>query len=998
MQRSIQVRRLTFSFVVALAPFAAAHAQVPATDAETWARALIDSKFQQNGDDDSLAASWLDLIEKEPQHPLCEITLKLLEQTSTQDAQRVQKRLLALDATRFSPAAAAVLTRMQSAIRVATTPREGLGKWKRTELFPDTLALVASLGPLGDPLDRAARQKLFAQPDFEREHTGLARRAVRWKSAERPLANPTIDPGDEVAPRGGWVMLAFEFDAERGGPGWIDFDLHGSIGPLILDVLSTQDRSWTGSLPDPSWTYSINDAAPVEVDYLHAERSLDERVPVVLRNGRNRVLLACNVDARMQFALHVLGADGRPWRGLNDKGLVEARDHRELGRKVEAQAPAQALATSESYLRALPTRGADTEMLLGTLEAFDARPASGFARLRAAVDAAPDRNGLKAWLSGAYSFAFHLPDTWKRGRARELAEAVVAADPRRADMQIALARILAPEDKEEDAIAKLVALSLETPWTADAPLELAAIYPRLDLEVPAERALLEAQARAPQSARVQQQLAEHYDSIGQPTRALVYVERGADNAVSASSLTKLGDAQSELGLSKAALASYRAAAVIGDAGERANLAKHLESLERFDEADALWAELEKRFDSYAFYALKRADIELSRGNSKAELEHLHEALRREPSNSEARVRLLAATGHEAAHDTLQRFALDVDGTLKSFDASRWNDSVVRVIDAAVAYVFEDGALEQVSHERMLVRDLQGCESEGKQQPAGAVLKIATIKASDGKEYEPTEVDGEFVMPSLQPGDSVEVITKNFRDAPEDGRVRLPGWSFAAVDQPFHLSRYVVSIPKSLALRMVLRNFEGEHKTIDEGERVVHVFETHDLPRVLLEPGSPPPEWILPSVEFVMDSNRDEIAVQIAREAALAVRVTPEIRAAAAKATEGMTSEEDKARVLHSLVTHALDKRSPLGRSSALAALLSRQGNATFLYAALLEAAGIERDIVWSRDYAPGCDPELEPPVLTPERWMRHLYLLVKPKDGTEAWPAIEGRHEATLQE
>ncbi len=975
----LRIVALVISVVQVLCCSAFARGQV--TDPETWARALVDSPFHANGDSDALVASWLDLVEKEPQHPLAEATLRMLQGTSTEDMTPVNARVLALDQAKFSLAAAAILNDMQSSTRVETTPRDKLGTWKRDDLYAGTLASASILGPLGEPYDGSFRTKLFSQPDFEHEHTSITRRAIHWRPLERLLAYSSIYLDSEVWPATGWAMLCFEFDIERGGPAWIDFDLSDAIGPTYLTTLSTWEGSWKQALPDPSWSYSINGAPETAVDYLPKQRKVSERTPVVLRTGRNRVMISFNVGSRLSIAMHVLQPDGLPW-----KGLVEASDHRELGTVVNATAPTQAVVTSESFLLGLPVRGPDAEVLLGWIESKESSPARGFERVRAAVSGTTDRDGLKAFLSRCIERASHFPATWRKTHSRKLVEQVIAHDESRVDMQIAMAAILAPEDKEEEAFAKLTKLVLMTPWSAEASLELAAIYPRLDLEVPAERALLEAMARAPKSSRVLQRLADMAHNNGQSMEALTHLQKLVDDGADLASLQALASAQAHLGFIDKALLNYRAAALIGGIWSQATLADYLISLERWDEADALLARVEQRFEASSHYSMKRADIALARNDKVAERVHLTEALNREPSNPVARERLRALLVPDEAYAMQQRYAIDAAAVCASFDPKKYDDSVVLVIDSKISYVFEDGAVADFIHERRLVKDLDGCESQVTQRPAGELIKLATIKANTGQELEPSNIDGEFIMPSLQPGDSIECIQRKFTAPPADGVVQLPVWNFASVSIPFQISRYVISIPKSLLLRMVSRNFTGTYQAIDEGTRIVHIFEAHDSPRLLLQPGSPPADWILPSVQFVMDQKPSEIAKELTDEVALAVRVTPEIEAAAGNATKGMTSQEEKARALYKFVNKLVDKRVPSDRSSAQCVLLSRQGNAAFLFAALLDAVGIQYDLVWSRGLAPDCDYAPDPRVLTAFRWMVGSPLvLVKPQGAAPAW-------------
>lgn len=978
------VQRIACAFVALLA---VAPVRAQATDAETWARALVDAPHHASGDDDALAASWFEMIAREPEHPLVEATLRALNLLSLERTRDAATRIAGLEVERFQPLARGVALDLRSRWRAAAEPGELLARAQRGELFPDHLRVARVLGPLaGNCTASSARAALFAAPEFDREHAGARDLRPRWMPFERGVDDPSFTPDSQVTPEIGWAAVAWHFDAPTAAPAWIELDCSYAAGPHWLLALGSQDRDWRSATRDPSFNYAFNGAAPIAVDFLADERSLVERAPVVLRAGRNQLLLACNLGANLRFAVRVLDADGCPIT------VLESTSAAELGPDSGLAAPAQPLISSESYLRSLQQRGADTEALLGLLELLDGRPGAGLARVKRASDAAPERTGLRALLSEAYARVQHVPDSWKRGQARMLAEAVVGVEPLHAPMQLALARVLAGEDREEEALTKLGELAGRDPTRAAPRLELAQTHARLELAVSSERALLEALDRSTQDPDTLDAAAAHFAAHGGESRALELRQSALALDLTAYRLREFADVAASAGRIELAEASLRSALTLGGTwSERSALAEFLTDQARYDEADALFAGIEKQLPFEPWFTVRRADVARLRGDEQREVEHLREVLRRSPSDPTARARLFALTGHEPARDFEARYALDVAATLASFDATKWNDSVVRVIDSAIVYVFEDGGFQQLNHERNLVRDLQGCESQGTQRPAGEVLEIATLKASDGKRYEPVAVSGEYVMPSLEPGDSVEILQRVAYDPPADDVVRLGEWSFASVDEPFHLSRYVISTPKSLGLRLVLRNFAGEHREIDEGERVVHVFEVREHPRVLLEPASPPASWILPWLAFGRDRERDDVARTIAETSVLATRVAPEIAAAAELATQGIDSEDDRARVLHAFVAQALDKRAPGGRASALAALLTREGNGTWLYAALLDAAGIEHDVVWSRNVTPAGDGEPEPAFVDANRWMRKSFVLVKPGDAPEAWCDMSSR-------
>ncbi|HEX5011153.1 MAG TPA: hypothetical protein VFY71_12205, partial [Planctomycetota bacterium] len=228
------------------------------------------------------------------------------------------------------------------------------------------------------------------------------------------------------------------------------------------------------------------------------------------------------------------------------------------------------------------------------------------------------------------------------------------------------------------------------------------------------------------------------------------------------------------------------------------------------------------------------------------------------------------------------------------------------------------------------------------------------------------------------------VTRDQEAAPPDGVVRLGGWYFSSEEQPFRRSRYVASVPRELPLKLVERNAEGvvRHEQHVQGDAVVHEFEALDQPRELDEPHAPPRAWWLPWIEFGMDADVPRHLASMAIGMREPTEVTPEVRAAADKVVAGVQGDEARARALHDFVSKALDKR---GWEGAAAALLGREGNAAVLYAALLQAADVPHELVWSRGVSPEADPEPDPPFAEEGYWAHKLLVLVEPRDGAPAW-------------
>ena len=114
-------------------------------------------------------------------------------------------------------------------------------------------------------------------------------------------------------------------------------------------------------------------------------------------------------------------------------------------------------------------------------------------------------------------------------------------------------------------------------------------------------------------------------------------------------------------------------------------------------------------------------------------------------------------------------------------------------------------------------------------------------------------------------------------------------------------------------------------------------------------------------------------------------MTPEIRELAEKVTAKLNGDEARAVALYDHVRSTVKEPNTESGLAATATLLNERGNPAFLYDALLEAAGIDHELGWSRDFSPECDPESDEQFPTPARWARRLLVHVKPRDAAAAW-------------
>jgi tetratricopeptide (TPR) repeat protein len=941
-----------------------------------WTSAVLESEHLRTDDRSARNFELVELIERDPSHPLAELGLRMVRESANADRMELFARCLKLDAARLTPAAAAELELLRLRYEVLRASTGGPAPTPSTHYLQPAFVL----GPLPDVYDAARRAELLNNPRYNAEHRGYPGQKERWRPCSTAALDVFVDPDELVGAEYGWGGLAFGFEAPSGGPAWLEVDVTGDAGPRLTTTRGAQPGGALAQIDDPSLRVKLNDGAPQDLDFLELERPRCVRLPVVLLSGGNEVLVVANFGARLRLSLRVLGADGRPLSGLKQLRTLPTP-----GTPVMAEPPQSFPQDALAWLEMHNTGSASSLALLGAAHLWLGESVRGSNLLERAVALDPKSVGARLWAAEYFNGENYAPQSWSRGKARALFDELLAEDAQNLRAAGSLLETLGAEDREEEALKMVAAAAEAAPQSPTEALQRAYLYTRLELDVPAERARQQAAERAGDSPQVVNAIAQHWTRWGFERRALQTREAALDtNGAAPGELTSLAEAAAELGDAQAALNRHRRAAALGDADAKSALLQHLLQLKQFDAAEAVARELAELGPRNLYYRTALADIALERGDRAAEREHLLAALKLAPSDRDLRSRLVDLGWSDPAEAFFKRWEVDAQKELASFDPARWNDHVVRAVDAAAVYVFDDGVWEQVNHSRAVARDLEGCEELGSQSEQEETLRIFTLKGATGELFEPALVNGEYVMPVLEPGDTVEVVWRDTGSYDREGRIVLGSWTFASQTEPFYLSRYVISAPKHLELELVQRNFNGRHEVLDEGERVTHVFELREVDRVVPELGAPPADWTLPWVQFGTRRSRASMAEQARSELIASLRATPRLEEAAAKALEGVEGQTNQAQALHRFVSEALDKRND-SLSSATAALLQREGNPALLYAALLRIAGIDHDLVWSRGVDPRADPEPQPAFPDLGRWLGRMLVVVRPDDGEEAW-------------
>lgn len=956
--------RVTVACVLALAPCAA---QV---DVDAWARDLVDHESMISGDTEAMVDAWFARIEAHPDHWLVEPTLRIVEQVGVvRDPAALGARLRALDPASMAPAARYVLDRLVARDRVRRDPVDAL----RDDVYPSVLSTYAVAGPLGPVAHALALVEpdpRLREPDFARPLDGVDG-PVRWELRRRAPLRRALDLTEAIDPSRGFALVAARFFVEEGGPAWIEVD----SGDAALRPVG------------PSVVFSVNGGDPVFVDRWTQRGPPAHREPVVLRSGHNVVVAKVALERSPSLAVRVMAPDGSAYPGVAQNSDLM---HGLPGDPVDASPPSGPFPDARARLEALgAARSADASALLGVLRFLDGDQLEAVDLIERAYDAS-QRVGHAAMLASFIDECRELPAAWRRNRALQLAERVAQVHPTHVPTSLYRASVMTSEDRELEAIALLQRVTAANPRQVRSLLLLEQVYASLGMVAEAEAVVDMAWARAPEHPTVMRRHADRLAQAGLGSSSLQLVEQATRRegatagrlAALARQWAQRGDVERAVGLLIEALARG------GGRDEQLSLARIMLRAGRAEQGRGLLDALCRRHPSWLAPHWERALASFRDGNEVAEAGHLEEVLGLEPAYLPARRRLAVIMEHDPVEATFERFEMDGAAVLADYGAGDEQDaSVVRVLDHQVVHVAPDGSMEVQTHEIIQPRDLKGCDAEGTVVLRGEVLDVATVKA-DGTRYEPVRVNNEYVMPLLEPGDFIETIVRDRRPAPLDGRVRLGRWFFASIEQPFWISRLVVSVPKALDLHLEFAQFDGEHEVIDEGDRVVHVVERRDNPRILPEPGMPPRDWFAPWVDMGELPDGPERVFDTLREPLLPLaRATPHVRSVVAEvvAESGDAGEQALARALYRRAVDSVDQVDPSLASSATQALLSRSGNPAVVFAALLTAAGIDYEFVWSRGVVPEGDPEPSPTFLDATWLGRRLYVVVRPDDGPEAW-------------
>lgn len=364
---------------------------------------------------------------------------------------------------------------------------------------------------------------------------------------------------------------------------------------------------------------------------------------------------------------------------------------------------------------------------------------------------------------------------------------------------------------------------------------------------------------------------------------------------------------------------------------------------RLGDAQPLEALLRERLAHAPRSASRHAelgDFLLERGRDDEALAAYREAARLAPDDRALR-RVLDTLGErDPAEAFFEAFAVDGSEELAAARALETTASTSLALDVRMDYVRPDGSYRSRIHLVTVAHDRAGTEQLHESSVAGEP-RVARVVQSDGSTAEPVAVEGSWVMPTLDPGDAVELVFDENVAGTPGVAPRLPLWRFESFEQPYQRSRLVMFLPENVPGRLELHDFDGTHEEIPWEGGTVHVLELRESPRLDEEPARPADMNLLTWATYGDDLVLAHVAEEERRSASwaawLAADVEIELRELARDVAAGLPVEQRPQALYDAVSEHVLDFS---GDGDTTDVWTLRRGRPIGLYAALLGLAGV----------------------------------------------------------
>ncbi|MCH2373599.1 MAG: tetratricopeptide repeat protein, partial [Planctomycetes bacterium] len=919
------------------------------------------SAEEKSGDDDALAARWLNLL--------------------SQIGSDFRAELLAIRLNKIGPLLSDPETHIAPATRLFEDPRlRGwtrdlvgnflLNLYRRVGDTKKATVLVKESGYLLDwwaigPFGKGQRSTLTASfpPEKELNLTANYRdgwQRLKWQRFVTHGDNSTIFAPFRLFPSSGWFYCMTQVNVKR-------------ATPALLERHSSSDlRVW------------LNGKLVADDDlsgqFLESPRSRQ----LHLGPGWNRIL----VKTRDVYRLRLTDLNGNPFElDSIEPAVFEDTTPTDLPEVASSTLAAGdeltgSLGQWQAWIDELKkhTRGAEsvsrTEAVERLSDAYISLALVSIERRRddlaveaadAALELQPDDAFTNYHVGRVYRQASYLPNSVSTNRSQDAFAKAVQIEPQLLPAYDPLAEQLELDEKPNEAVAKIQEALSQTPGFLRGLRRLKSIYESVKWTNEAALVVDEIERYAPKDADAPLFRAEHYAELGNlDAAAREYQQAFKRDQSRVELLGKLADLEVDRGNHSAAEAYLREwIARVPDApSPTRRLVKLLVDIGRPEDAIA------------PAEALRRVDPQSPRGEER--LANVFDAARQQ---GKALTHYTRAAKLDPGSLRLKRYVRSLHGSSDRFwepydeRLEEWIDEIpnsgrlvekaaaVVVLDLTVVRMEPDGSTSQYTHQATKLLSAEAKDDIANVGTPGEVVLLRTLSA-DGSVLEPVPATGQeaYVMPGVNPGAIVEHAHRTDRSARHGRPLRLPRFFFMdpTYQHSFLLSRYVVLLPREAPADVVETalndkrsgssdwDFPNVTKTVrdleDGGQALI--YEARNVPRIQRERLQPSPAEYVPNVEVISKRSWTDLANElVVREKGL-TRATSELKRLANEWLDGITTPLDKARTLYTRVNKTVP--TSRGGSTAVQVALEKAGDRTVLFKALLDLAGVKNHWAYLR--------------------------------------------------
>ncbi|MFZ5444541.1 MAG: DUF3857 domain-containing protein [Myxococcota bacterium] len=907
----------------------------------------------------ALAAA-LDLIERQPRHPLAPVAARIVLDTSglsLSTSQLVRER------------APALLAKAQQ---------------------PDTAHLLRS----------ALANAYLDVNDLPRHAAVLADMGV-----------PTS--GTLVGPFSPWHMLATGEPTPPEKDGALEKLAPGPYGPLTARVLRFADGRLSLAGEPPSgdvYLYAVDVTVPASGRFVF--RTVTSMDHVALLDGTVVFSRLTSRRPASTLTTAVVKLDAGTHRLMlrmareNQAGNLTVALQRVDGQPAGLSfAPALGPAPAWRGVRVEDDRDglyASAESVRAALE-DDAGDA--LARFLAARDAVGrDRDGARALLAGlpdtvggpvvsvlradVFLQDRTVPSRVSRGRATRELEAALTKDPGFVAAKMVTAQLALDDGRQLEALEQAkAARAAHTPPGAPVTYLVARIELALGLDAAAAATARDADAALPgfcDAVLLQYDLARRRDAVAEGDALLEKTSHCSGFlARAAEHLRARGELDGAIARWEALLSRDE-----GQVAVATSLSGLYVAQRRFDDAVKLLERLRVQWPRNAQLPKTLGDVLEVAGRRDAARPAREAALALDGADLPLR---RALEREKTGRELLDAYAISTEEALKSYEAAPGSEDATSsfVLDAAAIQAFPDGTMVDRVHIIQKALDQQGVQDVAEVEiPQGAtILTLRTLKP-DGRKLEPENIDGKdgISLPGVQVGDLVEYeyLLAHPTRGPGQPGFTASAFYFQVARQPNSRSSYVVIAPKGSQLEVDAHNVKAPKPQL-EGELEVFRHEERRVPPYIPEPVGPPSanEW-LPFVSVGAGQKGNDGVVMTYADAFLERGlVTWEVEDFARRAVKDLPPPWglDAVRAVYSAVQHKLSGRDGGLGVSAAASVAQDRGSRVWLLKAALDALGFDARLVAVRAFTADPAPYLFPN----ESVLPYICLRVRLSDGREVW-------------